>query len=84
MGLIGAIELTVDKRTRKSFEKNGRVGAICRDHCISNGLMMRATRDTMLFSPPLVISEEEIDLFAAMAKKAFEQTYADVRAEIAP
>ncbi|MGE4481232.1 aspartate aminotransferase family protein [Acidocella sp.] len=82
VGLIGAIELTADKRTRKFFEKNGRVGAICRDHCIENGLMMRATRDTMLFSPPLTITEAEIDLFVAMAKTAFEQTYADVRAEV--
>lgn len=83
IGLIGAIELTADKRTRKSFEKAGRVGAICRDHCIQNGLMMRATRDTMLFSPPLSITEAEIDLFVAMVKTSVEQTYADVRSEVA-
>ncbi len=83
VGLIGAIELTADKRTRKFFEKSGRVGAICRDHCIASGLMMRATRDTMLFSPPLSITEAEIDLFAAMAKTAFEKTFADVRSEVA-
>lgn len=83
VGLIGAIELTADKRTRKGFAKTGRVGVICRDHCIANGLMMRATGDTILFSPPLVISDAEINAFAAMAKKAFEQTYADVRSEVA-
>ncbi|MBU6448627.1 MAG: aspartate aminotransferase family protein [Rhodospirillales bacterium] len=83
VGLIGAIELTADRRTRKFFEKNGRVGGICRDHCIAAGLMMRATRDTMLFSPPLTISEAEIEKFAAMAKIAFEATFADVRAEVA-
>ena len=83
VGLIGAIELTSDKRTRKRFEKLGRVGVICRDHCIANGLMVRATGDTILFSPPLVISEAEIDAFVAMAKKGFEQAYADVRSEVA-
>lgn len=83
VGLIGAIELTSDKRTRKHFEKLGRVGVICRDHCIANGLMVRAVGDTILFSPPLVISEQEIDLFVAIAKKGFEQTYAEVRAEVA-
>ncbi len=83
VGLIGAIELTADKRTRKFFERTGRVGVICRDHCISGGLMVRATRDTMLFSPPLTISEAEIEKFAAMAKAAFVATYADVRAEVA-
>ncbi|WP_298222408.1 aspartate aminotransferase family protein [Acidocella sp.] len=84
VGLIGAIELTADKRTRKFFERSGRVGVICRDHCIRGGLMVRATRDTMLFSPPLTISEAEIEKFAAMSKTAFEATYADVRAEVAP
>ena len=83
VGLIGAIELTADKRTRKFFERTGRVGVICRDHCISGGLMVRATRDTMLFSPPLTISDAEIEQFAAMAKIAFEKTYADVRSEVA-
>lgn len=83
VGLIGAIELTSDKRTRKRFEKLGRVGVICRDHSIANGLMVRAVGDTILFSPPLVISEAEIDEFVAIAKKSFELTYADTRAEVA-
>ena len=83
VGLIGAIELTSDKRTRKRFEKLGRVGVICRDHCIGNGLMVRAVGDTILFSPPLVISEEEIDVFVSIAKKGFELTYAEIRAEVA-
>lgn len=82
VGLIGAIELTADKRTRKRFEKVGRVGVICRDYCIANGLMVRATNDTILFSPPLIISEAEIDIFVTIIKMAFEQTYADVLTEI--
>lgn len=83
VGLIGAIELTSDKRTRKRFEKLGRVGVICRDHCIANGLMVRAVGDTILFSPPLVISENEIDEFVAIAKKGFERTYSDISSEVA-
>jgi putrescine aminotransferase len=83
VGLIGAIELTADKRTRKPFADTGRVGGICRDFCISNGLIMRAVRDSMVFSPPLTISEDEIDLFVALAKKSFEQTYEKVKDEVA-
>lgn len=83
VGLIGAIELTADKRTRKGFEKKGRVGAKCRDYCIANGLMVRAVGDIIVFSPPLVISDAEIEEFARIAKKAFELTYADVREEVA-
>ncbi len=83
IGLIGAIELTADKRHRKFFGKRGRVGTICRDFCIENGLIMRAVRDTMVFSPPLVISEAEIEQLVALAQKSIDQTYAQVRAEVA-
>jgi putrescine---pyruvate transaminase len=75
IGLIGAIELTADKRSRRFFEKRGRVGTICRDHCIENGLVMRAVRDTMVFAPPLVITEAEIDLMVERAARAIAQTY---------
>ncbi len=82
VGLIGAIELVADKRTRRFFEKRGRVGAICRDYCFENNVIMRATRDTMLFSPPLVISEEEIGMMAERAVRSIAQTYARVRHEV--
>jgi putrescine aminotransferase len=83
VGLLGAIELTADKRTRKFFDKRGRVGTICRDYCIENGLIMRAVRDTMVFSPPFIITESEMDLFAARAARAIDQTYAKVKDEVA-
>ena len=83
VGLIGAIELTADKRTRKFFTKNGRVGTICRDFCIENGLIMRAVRDTMVFSPPLTITESEIDLMVSIAKTSVEQAFEAVKDEVA-
>jgi putrescine aminotransferase len=82
VGLIGAIELVADKHTRRFFEKRGRVGTICRDYCFEGNVIMRATRDTMLFSPPLVISESEVDLLVARASRAIEQTYARVKHEV--
>jgi putrescine aminotransferase len=53
LGFIGAIEIVKDKAKRKTFEPVGNAGTVCRDHCIRNGLMLRATRDTMLISPSL-------------------------------
>jgi putrescine aminotransferase len=82
VGLIGAIELVADKRTRRFLEKRGRTGMICRDYCIENGLIMRAVRDTMVFSPPLVILESEIDLLVERATRAVGQTYERVKAEV--
>jgi putrescine aminotransferase len=43
---------------------------------------MRACWDTMVLSPPLVISKKEIDELVRMARVALDKTYADVRAEM--
>lgn len=83
VGLIGAIELVADKRTRRFFERRGRVGSVCRDYCFENNLVIRAVRDTMVFSPPLTISHDEIDLLVNRAKRAIEQTYDVFTAEVA-
>ena len=61
VGLIGAIELVKDKATRQFFDNRGDVGTICRDICIDEGLIMRACEDTMVISPPLCITKDEID-----------------------
>jgi putrescine aminotransferase len=80
-GLIGALELVRDKGTRTFFDKRGEVGTICRDFCFQNGLIMRAVRDTMIISPPLVISLAQIDELAEKARRCLDLTYARCRAE---
>ncbi len=67
VGLIAAIELVEDKATRKHFDPVGKVGSLCRDNCIANGLIMRATRDAMVISPPLVMTRTEIDELVSRA-----------------
>jgi putrescine aminotransferase len=78
-GFMGAIELVKDKKSRKTFEPLGDVGTICRDHCFAIGLVMRATRDTMLISPPLSWQKAEIDEFMALTTRALDLTLADVK-----
>jgi putrescine aminotransferase len=82
VGLIGAIELVADKRTRRFFDKRGQTGTICRDYCFENNLIMRAVRDTMVYSPPLIISHDEVDQLVARATRAIEQTYQKVKSEV--
>jgi putrescine aminotransferase len=81
-GFIGAIELTLDKKTRARFNEPGRVGTICRDHCLANGLIMRACWDTMVFAPPFCIEKPEIDELVKLARKSFDLTLADVLSEM--
>ncbi|MBP1852439.1 aspartate aminotransferase family protein [Rhizobium halophytocola] len=61
VGLMGAVQITADKATRRRFDKPDDIGTQVRNHCLDNGLILRATGDRMLFSPPLIISRSEID-----------------------
>ena len=74
LGLIGALELVADKKARTRVAKGGKAGSLCRDFCTANGLVMRATGDTMLISPPLVINTAEIDELIDKAKKSLDDT----------
>ncbi len=77
VGMLGAIELVQNKQTRARFEGKG-VGMICRGHCFNNGLIMRAVGDTMIISPPLVISKAEIDELVEKARLCLDLTAAEV------
>ncbi|MGF1446293.1 MAG: aspartate aminotransferase family protein [Pikeienuella sp.] len=80
VGLIGALELVADKARRRRFADEGRTGLEARELSLANGLIMRATRDTLLISPPLCITEAEVDLLVARAAKTLDDLQAQKRA----
>ncbi|MEM6677112.1 MAG: aspartate aminotransferase family protein [Pseudomonadota bacterium] len=67
-GLMGALELVADKETGARFPDEVFAGQRCRDLSVEAGLVMRAVGDTVIISPPLVISREECDLLVARAR----------------
>jgi len=75
-GLVGALELVPDKSNRhKRFKDVGVPGLLCRDVSFEHGMVMRAVRDSMIISPPLVLSHEEADFLVATAEKTLDDTY---------
>lgn len=79
VGLIGALELVRNKAERRFFERRGEAGTLCRDICIENGLVMRAVRDSMIISPPLVITCGQIDELVDKARRSLDRTHAEIR-----
>jgi putrescine aminotransferase len=77
-GLIAAVELVEDKARRRHFPKLGRVGTMCRDHAFRNNLVMRAVRDAMVLSPPLVASRADLDEMVRLARTAIDATARDL------
>jgi putrescine---pyruvate transaminase len=78
VGLVAAIELVKDKKTRTLFDPTGEAGTICRDHCSQNGLIMRATGDSMIMSPPLIISKDQIDELMVIVERCLDKTAQDL------
>ena len=72
VGLIGAIELYVDPGGHVPFDPAVKAGARLAEIGLTQGLIVRALGDTIVFCPPLIITADELsELFAR-----FERTYA--------
>jgi 4-aminobutyrate--pyruvate transaminase len=80
VGLIGAIELVADKKTRAPFDAKLGVGPYLAKQAQEHGVILRALADAIGFCPPLIITEAEIDIMLQRFAKALDDTYAMTRA----
>ncbi|MEW5248180.1 aspartate aminotransferase family protein [Microbulbifer sp. 2201CG32-9] len=74
LGMVGALELVRDKGSRARFDDDCTAGGVCRDMSIKNGLVMRATGDTMIIAPPLIITNQQVDELVEKARRALDDT----------
>lgn len=79
VGLMGAIEIVKDKATKERFSPGGSAAVVVRDHAIANGMMMRATGDSMILSPPLIWTRATIDMAGDRIVKALDLAERDLR-----
>ena len=81
-GLIAAVELVADKATATNFDPAAKVGGRLTKLCEENGVIGRATaNDSLCFSPPLVISKEEIDEMLNRVEKSLDELTVQLRRE---
>jgi putrescine---pyruvate transaminase len=84
LGLIGAVEIVSRKGTNERFGgKQGAAGLLVRDLCIKHGLMVRAVRDSIVMSPPLIISHAEIDRLVGTLRRALDLAEPELRPQAA-
>lgn len=66
-GLMGALEIVADKETREPYDPKVGAGAKINAAATEAGLIVRAIGDTIAFTPPLIITESQInELFDKM------------------
>ena len=77
VGLIGAVELAENKHARKPFDPKRAVGAYLVRRAQEHGLILRAMGgDIIAFSPPLIITEPQINEMLSRFERALDDTAA--------
>ncbi len=81
LGLIAAVELVADRKTKAPFEPIGKVGAYFTARAQAHGVIFRNLGDSIACCPPMIISAAEIDELLAGFGRALEETAAWVADE---
>jgi 4-aminobutyrate--pyruvate transaminase len=80
IGLIGAVEVVRDKAAKQSFDAKAGVAAFLVRRAQHHGAILRnMPGDIVAFSPPLIISEAEIDEMMGCFGKALDDTWSMVK-----
>jgi adenosylmethionine-8-amino-7-oxononanoate aminotransferase len=72
LGLMAAVEVVADKATRQPFAASDGVGLTIAKEMRQRGVVTRAKGDSILFAPPLVITEDEVDRMIDVAAAAID------------
>ena len=80
LGLIGAVEIVAEPGTNRRFGGGGKAGIVVRDICIAKGLMVRGVKDSIVMSPPLIITHAEIDRMIGIIAAALDEAEPVLRA----
>lgn len=72
LGLMAAVELVADRESRRPYAPADAVGAKVARAMRERGVVTRAKGDSILFAPPLVITESQIDELVNVTGDAIE------------
>ncbi|MDP3652055.1 MAG: aspartate aminotransferase family protein [Rhodoferax sp.] len=78
-GFVAGMVLVKNKHTLERFSAEQGIGMVCRGHCFSNGLIMRAVGDRMIIAPPLTMTHGQIDEMTGLILKCLDLTYVDAQ-----
>ncbi len=79
VGLIAAVEMVADKKTKRQFDPLGKVGGYFFERGHHHGVLIRNVQDSFAICPPLVVSESEIDEIVRRLALTLDDTLAFAR-----
>lgn len=77
-GLLGCVECVADATAGDVLALDKSVGAMIDAHCQDNGLILRPIINMCVFSPPLIISESQIDQMFDILEDGIRKTTSDL------
>ncbi len=82
-GLIAALEFVKNKETKEEFDASAKIAPQMIAACMDEGLIIRGLLGTSstAFSPPLVVSESDIDEILDRYGRGLDKVTADLRSE---
>jgi len=80
-GLMGALELSPDPASAAPFAEPGAVGARLMNELVGHGVILRAIGDSLAVCPPMIITEDEIEMMFAPMEAALDATLQWAKAE---
>lgn len=81
IGLLGALELSPDPARAAPFAAPGKVGPRLAQELLGHGVILRAIGDTLAVCPPMIVTEDEIEMLLAPLEAALDATHAWARGE---
>jgi adenosylmethionine---8-amino-7-oxononanoate aminotransferase len=76
-GMILAMEMVKDKKARQPYDWKERRGLKVYQHGLKRGVLLRPVGPVVYFMPPYVITPDEIDFMAQVAKEGIDLAVAD-------
>jgi adenosylmethionine-8-amino-7-oxononanoate aminotransferase len=73
IGLINAMELVKNKKTKEAYDPKLRIGYEVYKKALNKGLILRPLGNVLYFNPPLIVNEEEIDKAVSICKESIEE-----------
>lgn len=77
IGLINALELVEDRKTKKAFDPGQRIGWQIFRRAMDRGLVLRPIGDVIYFNPPLIIDRDSVDKAVRLCKESVEDVLGD-------
>jgi adenosylmethionine-8-amino-7-oxononanoate aminotransferase len=78
LGMMAAVELVSDKTTKAPFDAKHKVADRCMRAFRKRGMMTRCRGDVMMFAPPLVITDAQMDTLLNAATEGIKEVMAEI------